>query len=416
MADPFAGLRDPVTPIAPDHGFAVALRGRIERALTLPRGVRVSTTVTTESDPGAVGKLTPYLAVADARQALEWYADTFGARLLAEPIVMPDSRIGHAELAIGAAVLMVADAHPEIGVVAPEVGRGATVTLHLEVPDVDALAARAVDRGAELERPPTDNPYGRMAVLRDPFGHRWMLNSPPIAVPQPMRAGDIAYVSMWVADANRAASFFGDVLEWEYAAAPGGGDRQLAGRRPPHGIVGGQQRATLFLCFAVVDLEAAVARARVAGGQASEPRDEPYGRVADCVDDQGLPFALYQLSGDEPRPATNGTRPGDLAYVTLHVVDSARARAFYQAVLGWQFTPGRVEDGWGPDEVAPMTGMSGGHPEAVVVPMYRVDDLAAAVERVRAAGGSSTEPARQPYGLTAECVDDQGFRFYLGQL
>jgi hypothetical protein len=26
------------------------------------------------------------------------------------------------------------------------------------------------------------------------------------------------------------------------------------------------------------------------------------------------------------------------------------------------------------------------------------------------------DPARQPYGITAECADDQGSRFYLGQL
>jgi uncharacterized glyoxalase superfamily protein PhnB len=74
--------------------------------------------------------------------------------------------------------LFLADAHPEIGVVAPRPGEGATVTLHLEVPDVDALARRAVEAGARMDREPTDNPYGRIAVLTDPFGHRWMLNTP----------------------------------------------------------------------------------------------------------------------------------------------------------------------------------------------------------------------------------------------
>jgi predicted enzyme related to lactoylglutathione lyase len=47
--------------------------------------------------------------------------------------------------------------------------------------------------------------------------------------------------------------------------------------------------------------------------------------------------------------------------------------------------------------------------------MYRVDDIHAAVERVRAEGGSATDPERQPYGLSSTCVDDQGTRFYLGQ-
>ena len=48
--------------------------------------------------------------------------------------------------------------------------------------------------------------------------------------------------------------------------------------------------------------------------------------------------------------------------------------------------------------------------------MYRVDDIAVAVERVRAAGGTATEPERQPYGITSDCVDDQGTRFHLGRL
>jgi hypothetical protein len=76
--------------------------------------------------------------------------------------------------------------------------------------------------------------------------------------------------------------------------------------------------------------------------------------------------------------------------------------------LGWQFSPGRVEDGWGVDDIMPMTGLGGGRAQATGVPMYRVDDIEAAVSRVRAAGGTATEPDPQPYGISAECVDDQG--------
>jgi predicted enzyme related to lactoylglutathione lyase len=48
--------------------------------------------------------------------------------------------------------------------------------------------------------------------------------------------------------------------------------------------------------------------------------------------------------------------------------------------------------------------------------MWTVADIDAAVARVRAAGGTVLqEPARQPYGITAECLDDQGGRFYLGE-
>jgi predicted enzyme related to lactoylglutathione lyase len=63
-----------------------------------------------------------------------------------------------------------------------------------------------------------------------------------------------------------------------------------------------------------------------------------------------------------------------------------------------------------------MTGMAGGSDRPTVVPMYRVADIAAAVERVRSAGGTATDPEQQPYGVTAVCTDDQGTRFYLGEL
>ena len=46
---------------------------------------------------------------------------------------------------------------------------------------------------------------------------------------------------------------------------------------------------------------------------------------------------------------------------------------------------------------------------------YRVDDIAAAVERVRAAGGRAGEPERKPYGLLADCEDNQGATFRLWQ-
>ena len=35
---------------------------------------------------------------------------------------------------------------------------------------------------------------------------------------------------------------------------------------------------------------------------------------------------------------------------------------------------------------------------------------------VRTAGGEAGDIDRQSYGLTAECRDDQGLPFYLGQL
>jgi uncharacterized glyoxalase superfamily protein PhnB len=50
--------------------------------------------------------------------------------------------------------------------------------LHLSVTDVDGLVDRARAAGADVDRGPEDNPVGRVAVVRDPSGHRWFLNQP----------------------------------------------------------------------------------------------------------------------------------------------------------------------------------------------------------------------------------------------
>ena len=126
-----------------------------------------------------MSELTPYLAVRDARAAIDWYVAHLGAEVTYDPIVMPDGRVGHVELSVDGARWMMSDEHPEIQVEAPVEGRGAAVTLHLTVADVDAVAQRLVDGGAVLDRAPEDNPpVGRVAVLRDPFGHRWFLDQP----------------------------------------------------------------------------------------------------------------------------------------------------------------------------------------------------------------------------------------------
>jgi uncharacterized protein len=229
------------------------------------------------------------------------------------------------------------------------------------------------------------------------------------------RPGDIGYASLWVPDAGEAAAFYAAVLGWEYGPAGDPRGRQVPGVAPPQGLWGGQPRSTLFCSYVVDDAAAAVARVRAAGGQAGEPEPRPYGLVADCTDDQGTRFAVHQPPG-VAAPGAAGPHDGDLAYVTFEVTDSRRARDFYGAVLGWQFVPGRIADGWPVVGTTPLMGLSGGHAEATTVPMWRVADLGAAVGRVRAAGGTSTEPQPEPYGLAADCADGQGTRFNLGQL
>lgn len=115
----------------------------------------------------------PYLCTKDAARAIEFYKQAFGATELFR-MASPDGKVGHAELQIGTAVIMLADEHPEIGFFSPETIGGTPVLIHLYVEDVDALAKRAVDAGITVTRPVEDQFYGdRGGKFTDPFGHIW---------------------------------------------------------------------------------------------------------------------------------------------------------------------------------------------------------------------------------------------------
>lgn len=62
-----------------------------------------------------------------------------------------------------------------------------------------------------------------------------------------------------------------------------------------------------------------------------------------------------------------------------------------------------------------MSGLAGGADRPGIVPMYAVADVHAAARMVRELGGQAAEPVRQPFGRSAECVDDQGYQFSLHQ-
>lgn len=330
MSDPFDALRAPANPVKPSPAFAARLRARLQRALLAPEGDTMTEAAhAAPAQSGAAAPapdaldvplhtLVPYIGVEDASRALDWYCDALGARRRGDPVTMPDGRIGHAELALGDSVLMLSEHNVGGGLVSPSQQAGHSHSLMLHVPDVDETVREAVRLGAEVTRPPADYPYGRNAVIVDPFGHRWMISS---AAPGTATAG------------THGAGTAG---AGEEAAAAGGAGQWSPGH-------------------------------------------------------------------------------GDITYVTHQVPDSQRARDFYGAVLGWSFSPGSIEDGWQISGTTPMAGLSGGHEHSEVALVYQVDDIHAAVRRARENGGHAAEPVQRPYGLIADCTDNQGIRFSLIQ-
>ena len=318
MADPFDALRGPGDPRRPGR--------HLRRPPALPRGAGLrpperSDRVADRSDrrpavPERAGPrgsaLTPYLAVAGADRALDWYAEAFGARRRGEPIVMPDGRIGHAELEIagGAAdALRGAPRDRRRGA-----GAGPGGPRH-HPPGGRRRRRRDRAGGAGGRRP---RPAGGRLRLRAERGHPGSVRPPlvdlrpgvgvgaggegggvgagggggggvgaggaavsgPAAGRRPLGrgTGDIGYVSLWLPDVDRAAVFYAAVLGWRYG--PGSGPGRPPGARDRASTTGcGEERRTAPCSCAsrsTTSTPPAGGYGRP-GARPSAPHDEPYG-------------------------------------------------------------------------------------------------------------------------------------------
>lgn len=121
--------------------------------------------------------VTPYLAVDDAAQAIEYYKKAFGATELVR-MDAPGGAIGHAELQIGDSRVMLADPFPQASTKPPKELGGTSVSIFMYVEDVDAFVKQAVDAGATVLMEPADQFWGdRLGTIQDPFGHAWSIAS-----------------------------------------------------------------------------------------------------------------------------------------------------------------------------------------------------------------------------------------------
>jgi uncharacterized glyoxalase superfamily protein PhnB len=228
----------------------------------------------------------------------------------------------------------------------------------------------------------------------------------------------------------------------------------LADEHPEYDILGPQSRggATCSFQLDVDDVDGAFAHALSLGATvAREPADQFHGnRTATVIDPFGHHWTLlaplatmteeayvaagaaegYRVVIADGAPSTGSTGStdavadpaedpqlkhyghGDLYYFTIPVPDLAKAQAFFGAVLGWQFA--EPQTGHISNIAAPPGGMrpsvdDAGRPQLYFV----VDDIQAAVAKVRELGGTSAEPVLYESGWTADCVDDQGITFSL---
>ena len=122
--------------------------------------------------------LTPYLCCRNALEAVAFYQKALGAE--SGPVAqMPDGKVLHAPLTVSGNTIFLSDEFPEHGALSPLSLGGSPITLHLQVPDCDAVFQRAVEAGCQVRMPLQDMFWGdRYGMVADPYGHQWSIATP----------------------------------------------------------------------------------------------------------------------------------------------------------------------------------------------------------------------------------------------
>ncbi|GAB96499.1 PhnB protein [Kineosphaera limosa] len=131
---------------------------------------------TTDGTPHGYTRLTPFLVVPRATDAIAFYEQVFGARVLG--VTEMGGVVVHAELDFGNGRLQLGEPNPDYGLVPPPGSlTGADdvcYSLAIYVPDVDAVVAAAEAAGAQVREPVVTFVSGdRFGSILDPFGVRW---------------------------------------------------------------------------------------------------------------------------------------------------------------------------------------------------------------------------------------------------
>ncbi|MGH8774247.1 MAG: VOC family protein [Jiangellaceae bacterium] len=113
---------------------------------------------------------------------------------------------------------------------------------------------------------------------------------------------------------------------------------------------------------------------------------------------------------------------GELTFFEIGVDDAERGRAFYQGVFGWTFERGPSGQGFVIGTPNVSGGMHGGDHAAAPLLFFQVDDIDAAITRVRELGGvvddvdvEGDDESTARFGRFTMCKDDQGSPFGLHQ-
>ena len=246
--------------------------------------------------------------------------------------------------------------------------------------------------------------------------------------------GRPVWYELMTTDKKAAEAFYSAVVGWKtkpfegasqpYTTFNRSGDTGVAGvmTKPP------EVKAPPFwaMYIAVPKLEDAAAKITRLGGKThTEVIDIPtIGRMQMMMDPQGAAFYIIQPSSDEERPE-GPAQVGDASWHELMTTDISAAMKFYQNVFGWQPSDTMDMGEMGTYQMfnrphGMIGGMMNKPPAMANVPpnwqiYFRVPDVHAAAERIKANGGKILNgPMEVPGGdWVVNAMDPQGAAFGL---
>ena len=245
--------------------------------------------------------------------------------------------------------------------------------------------------------------------------------------------GRLLWYELLTTDMRAAESFYKAVVGWTATPFDGGAGPYDMWTRSDGVSVGGVMPIPQgmnapphwVMYVGVPNLEDAVAKIERLGGTSLSPVIEvpEVGRLRTMFDPQGAMFSIYEPASPPERP--EGTpHVGDASWHELYTTDAPAAMTFYSDVFGWRPTESFDMGPMGTyhmfGRTFPLGGMMTKPPSMAQVPThwgiyFRVPDVHAAAERIKANGGQvANGPMEVPGGdWIVQGVDPQGAHFSL---
>jgi len=220
----------------------------------------------------------------------------------------------------------------------------------------------------------------------------------------------IGWIEFPYIERETAQEFYAKVFDWAFEDSHEG----YFYFNPPQGLLGGFKSAqpvdelTPVVYLYVADIPQALAAITAGGGEALTERipvsEDGSGGIALFKDPAGVVMGLADMevppyAAPDPFRAGESPAPNMLVSLELYGGDFEKTAKFYRDVFGWETLPA-MEQYMLFSTGSGINGVFQGHTPAIpVMPYIWVEDVAAALARVEAAGGKRTSDPLAMEGL-----------------